>query len=191
MKKLINVVDPAYKKAVISEITEKVNAKFVLFSEDVQELNNKLYFKISDPRYVRGYRYKIVSFCPDKTKAIQSQKEECDINNIMKKHRLRQVPIVQPQYTDANFGDFSNIPNPQEAFQIVEDARNAFNQLEPRVRKEFGHDPLRMLEFCADNANYNRAVELGLVDKKVDPAPSPVQNEAGSQPSAAPEGSSV
>lgn len=98
----------------------------------------------------------------------QSSKDDCDINLIMKKHRFN--PIKQPEYTDENFGDFSNIPNYQESLQIVIDADQAFKQLPSSVRKEM-RDPRGMIQFCENEANRDRAIELGLIDKpeKVEP----------------------
>ncbi len=102
----------------------------------------------------------------------QHNKEAADINNILKKHKFQ--PIKQPEYTDDNYGDFSNVPNYQDSLQIVIDADTAYAQLPANIRKEM-RDPRGMIQFCEDPRNYDKALELGLVDAKPIIEPQKVQ----------------
>lgn len=74
----------------------------------------------------------------------QSEADSCDINKIMERFtRTGQLPVtvnIPARYGDARIPDF------QTAQQIVNDAKNAFNELPAKVRQHFGHDPKNFLE---------------------------------------------
>ena len=52
---------------------------------------------------------------------------------------------------------------------MVNQARDLFMSLDAEVRKRFGNDPAQLLDFLADNKNYDEAKKLGLVDVKAPP----------------------
>ncbi|WNK15029.1 MAG: internal scaffolding protein [Microvirus sp.] len=106
--------------------------------------------------------------CKDKSKAIQSQKEEADINTIVKRFGLTgELPqgIRMPQY-----GDFLHVTDYQSALNAVLLAEESFDQLPWELKKRFNNDPEEFVNFCVDGKNYEEAVKLGLVKEKA-PAP--------------------
>ena len=93
----------------------------------------------------------VVTFTkPSRTK--KSFKNECDVNHIMSRYtRTGQLPNMiraEPKY-----GNFANVKDFQESMNVVLHANEQFEALPAEVRKRFGHDPSRMLEFVADPNN--------------------------------------
>lgn len=114
-------------------------------------------------------------FCdPSKSKVKRSQKDECDINKIMKK--AIKTGIINP-ITNQNmqYGDFSNIPSYREALDKVIHAENMFMQLDASIRKRFSNDPEQFLQFMADSKNKEEAIKLGLIEKPKDPETYPAK----------------
>jgi len=113
--------------------------------------------------------------CKDPSKAIQSAKEECDLNVIVKKY-LRTGEL--PNARQSAYIDLSGLPNYQEALNTVIAAEEAFYSLPAEVRREFDNDPTKLVSFVADNKNYAKAVELGLIPRKPLPAPPKAAGQA-------------
>lgn len=94
----------------------------------------------------------------------QAFKEECDINAIMAKYEktglLDHVNKVQ-----GNFGDFSEITDYQSALNAVMDANDRFNGLPAHLRAQFQNDPAQFINFVSDDKNYDKAIELDLIDE--------------------------
>jgi len=111
--------------------------------------------------------------------AVQSQKEEADINTIVRRFGLTgELPsnIRTPQY-----GDFTGITDYQTALNQVIAAQTEFMKLPASLRERFGNSPQNLLEFITDPQNKAEAQELGLLPKepKIEPTAS-----AGVPPSA-------
>lgn len=89
----------------------------------------------------------------------QSFIEECDINNIVRKYMDvgAQRDLREPIY-----GDFSEVPDYQEAFEIVQRAADSFAGLSSDVRTRFANDPGNMIAFLADEKNLEESYTLGL-----------------------------
>lgn len=97
------------------------------------------------------------------SRAQQSFKEECDINEIVRRFGVTgQLPenVRVPQS-----GDFTGISDYQSALNAVIAAEDAFMELPAIVRERFDNDPQSLLEFVSDVANRDEAVRLGLVNK--------------------------
>lgn len=98
--------------------------------------------------------------------ALQSSKDECDINKILDKYKntgvIDHVAKAQAQYTD-----FSMVEDYHSALNAVIAAESAFNALPAHIRARFDHDPAKLVEFVSDNKNYDEAATLGLVPAKV------------------------
>jgi len=62
-------------------------------------------------------------------------------------------------------GDFCNAPDFQTSMNLMIKARNAFDSLPAKVRREFDHDPGRLIGFLEDPKNRDKAVELGLIER--------------------------
>lgn len=105
--------------------------------------------------------------CEDPSLAVQSAKDDCDINNIVKKY-LRTGEL--PEMRQAVYADVSELGDLRDATERVLAAEEAFMQLPAEVRRYFDNDPVRLVEFSQDPANLEKAVELGLAVRR-EPSP--------------------
>lgn len=98
----------------------------------------------------------------------QSHTDDCDINKILERFsRTGQLPeSKQKQY-----GDFINVPDYVEAFNIVSKAQDQFYSLDAKVRAKFDNDPESFLEFATNPSNMEEMVSLGLATKTTVEAP--------------------
>jgi len=105
--------------------------------------------------------------CEDPSRTIQSQKEEADINTIVRNFGLTgKVPVGVrvPQY-----GDFSGVSDYREALEAIRAADESFLSMPSDLRKRLDNDPARFVEWCADPNNLEEMRKLGLAV----PAPVP------------------
>lgn len=94
--------------------------------------------------------------------AKQSFAQECDINQIIRKHD--QTGLLS--HVRADPGAFMDLPDQmdfQEALERVKRADEAFASLPADIRARFQNDPLFFLSFIGDPANAVEARELGLL----------------------------
>lgn len=130
----------------------------------------------------KGIVIKVRTQFPDKGRTQQHFKDQCDVNNIIKKYQqtghLNHIAKTQGMYTD--------LPNSStyfEAMTQVVKARDAFETLPSAVRKEFGNKPEGLLDFINDPKNYDQALKWGLIEKDTRRAPEPVVSQPkGGQP---------
>lgn len=106
------------------------------------------------------------------TMTVQSEKDNCDINVIMNRYATCGTPLpyrtdgVQPVYADVSqLGDY------MENYQRCKQAEEMFNALPSALRKELDNNPANLLAFIQDNANRERCVEYGLINKPAVEAP--------------------
>lgn len=106
------------------------------------------------------------------TMAIQSEKDNCDINVIMNRYATCGTPLpyradgVQPVYADVSeLGDY------MENYQRCKQAEEMFNALPSALRKELDNNPANLLAFIQNEANRERCVEYGLINKPAVEAP--------------------
>lgn len=98
----------------------------------------------------------------------QEFKTECDINVIMDSFQVMHTPLIDPMVQRSGepiFGDFSEIPNLQEAQNKLIEAENLFMQLPSSIRKRFNNDPVSFVDFCQRPENENEMRELGILPK--------------------------
>lgn len=103
--------------------------------------------------------------CQDESLALQSSKDECDINTIVRKFGLTgELPndIKMPQS-----GDFTNIPDFHTAMNIIRTTQEEFLRVPAEVRARFNNDPQRLMDFIDDDSNRDEARKLGFL--KSDP----------------------
>lgn len=117
--------------------------------------------KDADGNVIRR-RVRTVFTKPSRTK--QSMKEECDINGIMRRFEKTGV-ITHNAKREAYFADVSEVPDFAQAIEVVRKAEEMFMTLPAKVRLKFENDPAQYVRFCADPANKDAMVELGLMDK--------------------------
>lgn len=108
---------------------------------------------------------------------------EVDINKIMDRY-LKTGVLPEPR--PAQYGDATAVPSYEEAMNIVNQGREAFEALPAKIRERFANDPAQFLDFVNDEANYDEAVKLGLVAEresapaeKSAPAEEPVATQTG------------
>lgn len=97
---------------------------------------------------------------------VQSFKDSCDINNIMKKYQrtgvIDHINVYEPQYGEVDGTTFT------EAMQTVANATTMFMDLPGRVREAFDHDPAKFLDYVdqAEPGIQHRQMlyDLGLTD---------------------------
>lgn len=92
------------------------------------------------------------------SRTIQSQKEECDINNIIRKHVDLGVRFELPP--ESAYLDVSEIGDYQDALNRVIAAEELFMSLPWDVRAKFDNDPGKLVEYCQD-IDDDKLLELG------------------------------
>lgn len=98
--------------------------------------------------------------CKDPSRTIQSQKDEADINTIVRNFGVTgvlPVGVKVPQY-----GDFTGMGDYRDCLEAVRAAEASFAQLPASLRRELDDDPGRFVEWAADEKNLPKMRELGL-----------------------------
>lgn len=98
--------------------------------------------------------------CSDKSLTLQSQKDDADINVIVKRFGIDgKIPqsLRLPTYQD-----FEGIFDFRSAMDAVNSAEKSFMEIPARVRGQFNNDPQEFVAFCSDPANLPKLRELGL-----------------------------
>lgn len=98
--------------------------------------------------------------CSDPSLAIQSQKDESDINTIVANFGVTgQLPeaIVLPSY-----GDFDGVSDYRSALEAVREAEASFLAVPANIRERFHHDPQAFADFCVKPENLSQLREWGL-----------------------------
>ena len=113
-------------------------------------------------------------FCEDESLALQSAKEESDINTIVRRFGLTgELPndLKMPQS-----GDFTDVPDFHTAMNLVRAAQEEFLRVPAEIRARFNNDPQRFMDFVEDDSNRDEARKLGLLADPVKvPEPMRVQ----------------
>lgn len=108
--------------------------------------------------------------CLDESRSIQSMRDECDINVIVRRFGVTGVataPVRVPL-----IGDYSNVGDFRSAMDAVVAAQRSFDELSADVRIRFANDPQLFLEFCSQEKNFDEMRRMGLaVPKPPDPPP--------------------
>ena len=105
------------------------------------------------------------SFEGEESLAIQSAKDECDINTIVR--RFGVTGVLPEGARSVTYLDFDGVFDFQTAMNAVRSAQDAFMALDADVRQRFYNDPQRFVEFCSKPENIDELRRMGLAD----PAP--------------------
>jgi len=101
--------------------------------------------------------------------AVQSYKNECDINRIMAKYQLSGaidwVAKHEGSYADVTGHTF------ESAMDTILKAQTLFGDLPSSVRNRFQNNPAAFFDFMHDPENSEEMVKLGLATKRADPEP--------------------
>jgi len=120
-----------------------------------------------------------VDFDPEVEPSLAQQnfKEECDINNIVKKFERTGLLEHANRY-DGQYGDFTSSSDYQTSLNQLLDAQEAFDNLPARIRSQFNNDPAQFLDFVHNPDNHEAMYDMGLATR---PA-APVELPEGSAP---------
>lgn len=125
-------------------------------------------------------RVQIMFTEPSLTK--QSFKDECDVNNIVKKHSVTGI-YTHINERSAQYADVTEIPDYQTAMQTVASANQLFGTLPSQLRKRFNNDPAEYLAFVQNEDNLDEMVRLGMAVPRPTPSePSKTPDKAVSEP---------
>lgn len=113
-----------------------------------------------------GQRTRVSKTCTG-GRTIQSQRDECDINLILKRHAKTGEALP---YSALAYGDFSNVQDYQSAMNSIIAAQASFDSLPARTRDRMRNDPAELIRFMDDPNNYDEAVTLGLINSPGKPA---------------------
>lgn len=119
-----------------------------------------------EPRHAYNYDADQVSLetalaCKDPSKAVQSQKSETDINEIVRRFaQTGQLPMPTHLPTNA---DFDQVLDFQTAMNTIRAAQESFQALPAPVRERFGNDPAEFVNFCSTEGNEAELRKLGLL----------------------------
>lgn len=106
----------------------------------------------------------------------QHFKAECDVNTIVKGFSKRDWAERMLHAKDE--GLYQDLPaefDYQAAMNTMIQADQAFSALPAHVRERFKNSPALFLQFFQDPNNQEELVELGLVDRRVEPPPQRVE----------------
>lgn len=92
----------------------------------------------------------------------QSFRDECDVNNVLRKYAKTGVMEHLNRY-QGDYGDYSGVVDYQSCVQQVQRANDMFQSLPSKVRSKFANDPGKFLEFALDESNRDAMRELGLL----------------------------
>lgn len=106
--------------------------------------------------------------CLDKSRANQHQKDETDINQIVRRMTADQVfnRFVFDENQD-NIIDVSEISDYHESMNKITQAQQQFDRLPVQIRKKFHHDPAYFVSYCSDPSNLEEMKKLGLAKREV------------------------
>ena len=139
-----------------------------------------------------GVRHRVsIDFSEVEPLTEQSHKKMCDINHILKQYDKTGL-ITHVNNARAEYGDYTEVNEYQEAMNTVIKAQADFMELPSEIRKKFANDPGNFVEFVTNPDNLEEMYDLGLAIRPVDDGPLLVQiaaaNDSTSSTTASTEG---
>lgn len=109
---------------------------------------------------------------------VQSEKDNCDINTIVKRFGVTGIVPGRSAEPLPN-GTYAESFDLQSAMNVVRQAQESFDALPARVRERFHNDPVEYVDFLKDKDNLEEARKLGMVKPEVKPPepPAPMKVE--------------
>ena len=93
----------------------------------------------------------------------QQFKDECDIRLIVE--RARKTGFITVLSDQPVYGDFADVGDYIEAQNLIAKASQYFDGLPANIRARFSNSPAEFLRFINDEANFDEAVSLGLLQR--------------------------
>lgn len=133
---------------------------------------------VATVRQANGYDVDAASLaagllCEDESRTIQSQKDEADINVLVRRFGVTGVFPVR-EMPPALVGHVESF-DLMAAHDVLIAARESFQSLDPDLRLRFNNDPMRFVAFAEDEKNLPELRKLGLAKPEVVPEPERVQ----------------
>lgn len=111
---------------------------------------------------------------PSRTK--QCFKEECDMNNIIKRFKKTVGTDFLDRYqgyVGGQFGDFTDVSDYRSAIDQINRADEVFMALPAVLRAKFDNDAASFLDFCQNPNNRDELRAMGLLNPEVPPKSTP------------------
>lgn len=99
--------------------------------------------------------------CGDEMMTVQSERDECDINTIVRRFGLGQE--LPPERVAPQYGDFTGVSDYHSALNMLKEADAMFMSMPADVRKRFDNDAGEFLAFCYDEKNADEMAKLNLL----------------------------
>jgi len=109
---------------------------------------------------------KVVTINDLPSRTQQNFKDQCNINNIMKKYHVTGM-VNHLNNKKGTYADLTQVKDFQGCLQTVIDAQASFMTIPSEIRKKFGNDPQALIEFLKDPKNKDEAIQLGLMNKPI------------------------
>jgi len=90
----------------------------------------------------------------------QQFKEECDINNVMRRY-IKTGVIDHLAKHQAQYADIEPVSY-HEAMNTIATANSMFEELPAQARRNFNNDPTKFLEFVQNPDNSDKLIDMGL-----------------------------
>lgn len=101
---------------------------------------------------------------PSRTR--QADAKEADINYILAQYaKVGVMPI--DKFKEMRYVNSIGVPDYLQALNLVQDAQERFDALPAKIRNRFNNNPELLIAFMNDERNYDEAVDLGLVERRV------------------------
>jgi len=97
---------------------------------------------------------------PEESLAIQSQKDEADINSLVK--RFGVAGLAAQEVRRPTYGDFTGVNDYREAMDALNEAMASFMAMSAETRHRFHNDPAEFVAFCSDDKNLEEMRKMGL-----------------------------
>lgn len=107
--------------------------------------------------------------CLEPSLAQQNSKDECDINEIVR--RFGVTGVLPQNMNPPQYGDFTEITDYQSALHAVRDAESRFMDMPADLRARFQNDPGELINFLHNENNRTEAQTLGLIPPDLQTAP--------------------
>jgi len=107
-----------------------------------------------------------LSCAGDKGVTKQADLKDCDINLIMRRYEKTGI-LPDLIVKNGRYGDFSEVPDYQEAVNIVKHADEQFQALDVTIRNRFANSPEQFLAFATDPKNMDELEKMGLLKPEV------------------------
>lgn len=117
------------------------------------------------------------------SRAKQSMKDECDINQIMKQFRTSGL-VAHNNQSEGNYTDLGTGVEYHDAMNVITQAQQTFDTLPAHLRDRFNNSPEKFLNFVSNEDNLDEMREMGLAvpSKPQEEVPGAVSPETPSTP---------